>query len=183
MIGELVMYHTLAVPLLLLLAGLVLAFFGSRVVPFALVLCALILGFFHGASILQRITDNIEVIKYGPFVLAFLLALLVSFLYRAVFFLAGFFIAFSIVSAVFPELSVFISCVAGVIFGALVYASRNFVFSVLTALLGACLVATGIVNLFAWVNISAGVTWYWVTIAVTFIVGVIFQTKRNKGRK
>ncbi|MCK5133404.1 MAG: hypothetical protein KAR40_14780 [Candidatus Sabulitectum sp.] len=183
MIGELIMYHTLAVPVFFLTAGIALAFFGSRIIPFVLVLCALILGFLHGGSVLLLFTDKVEILRYGPVVLAVLFAVAVSFLYRVAFFLAGLFIGYFASSALFPELSVIIVGIITLVSGALVYVSRNFVFSVLTSVMGAGLAATGSVNLIAWMNVSAGITAYWAIVVFVFICGIVYQTKRNKGRK
>ncbi len=183
MIGELVMYHTFAVPAFMLAAGIALAFFGNRLVPFALVICALILGFLHGGSFLLLFTVNPDVLRFGPVILSVLLAVLVSFLYRMAFFLAGLFIGFFASSALFPDLSVVFAGGLALIAGALVYVARNFVFSVLTALMGAGLTATGAVNLLAWVNVSAGVAVYWLIVMIIFIAGAIYQLNRKKGRK
>lgn len=183
MSGDLVMLHPFGVPVFMLLAGIALAFYGNRIVPFALVVCGLILGFFHGGPLLSQLTDNPEVLKYGPAVLAVLLAVVVSFLYRAAFFLAGVFIGFFTTAALLPDLSPVFAWVIALVSGALVYVSRNFVFSVLTALMGAGLTATGTVNLLAWIRIPAGVAPYWIIFVVIFFTGAVFQTKRNRGRK
>ncbi len=183
MIGELVMYDSLAVPLFLLASGAALAFFGSRLVPFAIAICAVILGLVHGGGLLLYFSENADVLRYGPIVVAILFAIIVSFLYRAAFFLAGLFIGYFAVTTLFPQITPLIAIIVAIICGALVYASRNFVFSVLTALMGAGLFATGTVNALAWVNISAGVTSYWLTVVITFIAGIVYQVKRNKGRK
>lgn len=183
MIGELIMYHTLAVPLFLLVAGIALTFWGNRIIPFAIILLALILGFLHGGSLLLKFTENPDILRFGPIVLAVVLAIIVSFLYRAAFFLAGLFIGYFACSALFPQLSPIIIWIVALVSGALVYVSRNFVFSVLTSVTGAGLSATGIVNLIAWVNVSAGITAYWVIVVIITVSGVIYQTKRKKGRK
>lgn len=73
--------------------------------------------------------------------------------------------------------------VVALVSGALVYVSRNFVFSVLTSIAGAGLAATGAVNLIAWINVACGVTAYWVIMAVIAVSGFIYQRKRNKRRK
>ncbi|MEA3266452.1 MAG: hypothetical protein U9P42_05845, partial [Candidatus Fermentibacteria bacterium] len=80
MIGQLVMYHPFVVPVFLLVSGITLAFWGSRLVPFALVLFALIVGVIQGGSFLINFTSNPEVLRFGPYVLAVLLAIAVSFL-------------------------------------------------------------------------------------------------------
>lgn len=183
MIGELIMYHTLLVPVFLLTAGIALAFWGSRIVPFALVLSALILGYLKGGSILQNFSANVEILKYGPFVLAILLAVVVSFLYRIAFFLAGFFIGYFVSSSLFPEFSTIIVWIISFVAGALVYVSRNFVFSVLTSVMGAGLTATGAVNLIAWIGVSASIPVYWAIVATVALGGLVYQNKRNKGRK
>ena len=183
MIGELVMYHPFAVPAFLALSGIILALWGSRIVPFALVLFALILGVVQGGSVLINFTDNPDVLKFGPYVLAVLLAVAVSFVYRVAFFLAGLFIGYFLCSSFFPNLSMIFAGVVALVSGALVYVSRNFVFSVLTSVTGGGLAATGIVNLVAWVGVTFGVTVYWAIVLVIAVSGVIYQTKRNKGRK
>jgi len=183
MIGQLVMYHPFAIPVLLLVSGIMLAFWGGRLVPFALVLFALILGVIQGGSVLINFTDNPDVLRFGPYVLAVLLAIAVSFLYRAAFFLAGLFIGYFLCSSFFPDLSMIFAGVVALVSGALVYVSRIFVFSVLTSVAGAGLAATGAVNLIAWINVACDVTAYWVIVAVIAVSGVIYQTKRNKGRK
>ncbi len=183
MSGDLVMYHTFAVPAFMFAAGIALSFFGSRLVPFALVICALVLGFLHGGSFLLQFTDNADVIRFGPIILAVLLAVLVSFLYRIAFFLAGFFIGFFALSALFPDLALIYTGALALAAGALVYVSRNFVFSVLTALMGAGLTATGAVNLLAWVNVSAGITTYWSIVVIMFIAGTVYQIKRRRRGK
>jgi len=183
MIGELVMFHPFAVPAFLTVSGIILALWGSRIVPFALVLFALILGVVQGGSLLVNVTDNPDVLRFGPYVLAVLLAVAVSFIYRIAFFLAGLFIGYFLCSSFFPELSSVLVWVLALVAGALVYVSRNFVFSVLTSVTGAGLAATGIVNLIAWINVTCSVAIYWVIVAVIAISGVIYQTKRNKGRK
>lgn len=180
MIGELIMFHPLAVPAFFFLAGIALAFFGNRIVPFALVLSALIIGFLQGSTLIVQITDKIEILRYGPIVLAILLAVAVSFLYRIAFSLAGLFIGFFASSTLFPELSFVIAGLIALVSGALVYVSRNFVFSVLTSVMGAGLTATGAVNLAAWINVSAGVTIYWVIAAIITLAGLVYQNKKGK---
>ena len=183
MTGELIMYSPFTVSIVLFLVGLVLAFFGNRVIPFALIFCALIAGFLHGGSILQQFTDNPDILRFGPPVIAVLLAVLVSFLYKAAFFAAGILMGFFVSTILIPDLSIVPAALIALVFGALVYLSRNFVFSVLTSVLGAVLTATGIVNLVAWLNISAGIAAYWVVVVVTAVAGLFHQTKRNRGRK
>lgn len=183
MIGELIMYDPLAVPAFFLAAGIALAFFGSRIVPFALVLSAFIAGIMHGGPFLLQFTDNPDILKFGPAVLGILFAVLVSFLYRIAFFLAGFFIGYFTISALFPELSMFPVLLIAIVAGALVYVSRNFVFSVLTSVMGAGLAAAGAVSLVAWINVSVGVFGYWAIVVVITTSGVVYQLKRNKGRK
>ena len=183
MTGELVMYSPFAVSLLLFLVGIALAFFGNRIIPFALVFCALIAGFFHSGSILQQFTENPDILRFGPPVIAVLLAILVSFLYKAVFFVAGMLMGFFVSTILMPDLSIVPAALIALVTGALVYLSRNFVFSVLTSVLGAVLTATGTVNLVAWLNISAGIAAYWAVVAVTALAGLFYQTKRNRGRK
>ena len=78
---------------------------GKSIVPFALVLFALILGVVQGGSVLVNVTDNPDVLRFGPYVLAVLLAVAVSFIYRIAFFLAGLFIGYFLCSSFFPELS------------------------------------------------------------------------------
>ena len=177
------MYHTLMVPLFMVATGIALAFFGSRLVPFALVLSALVIGLLHGGSLLARFTDNPDVLRFGPVVLGIVLAVIVSFLYKTAFFVAGLLIGFFASSALFPELPLLFVGVSAIIAGALVYVSRNFVFSVLTSVMGAGLTAAGAVNLLAWVNVSAGVAAYWATLAVIAIAGLVFQNKGRRGRK
>jgi len=183
MIGELIMYHTLAVPLFLLVVGVALAFWGNRIIPFTIILLALILGFLQGGSILLKFTENPDILRFGPIVLGVVLAIAVSFLYKAAFFLAGLFIGYFACSALFPQFSSIIIWIIALVSGALVYVSRNFVFSVLTSVTGAGLSATGIVNLIAWVNVPAETTAYWLIVVIIAISGVIYQTKRKKGRK
>ena len=183
MTGELIMYSPFAVSLLFFSVGIALAFFGNRIIPFALVFCALIAGFLQGGAILQQFTDNPDVLRFGPPVIAVLLAFLVSFLYKAAFFIAGMLMGFFVSTILLPDLSIVPAAIIALVFGALVYVSRNFVFSVLTSVLGAVLTATGTVNLVAWLNISAGVAAYWAVVAVTAVAGIIYQTKRNRGRK
>jgi hypothetical protein len=177
------MYHTLVVPAVLMTAGLALCFFGRRIVPFALVLASLITALLYSGSFLSAVTDNPGILRFGPAVVAVLLAVLVSFLYRIAFFVAGFFIGFFISSALFPDTHLFLRLASALIAGSLVYVSRNFVFSVLTSVMGAGLAATGSVNLIAWAGISAGVTAYWIIFAVTAVTGVLYQTIGSKGRK
>lgn len=177
------MYHTLAVPAFMLAVGVVLTFFGNRVVPVALVLSALVTGFLHSGSLLLQFTENPDILRFGPGVLAVLLAVLVSILYRAAFFLAGLFIGFFASSALFPELPVIFAGVIAIVSGALVYVSRNFVFSVLTSVMGAGLTAAGVVNLLAWINISAGIYVYWIILVVFFVIGVVYQNINRKGRR
>ncbi|MCK5786029.1 MAG: hypothetical protein KAH54_05680 [Candidatus Sabulitectum sp.] len=164
-------------------SGVALAFFGRRLVPFALVLSALVIGFLHGGSLLLKLTENPGVLRFGPVVLSILLAVLVSFLYKTAFFVAGLLIGFFASSALFPELPLLYAGVIAIIAGALVYVSRNFVFSVLTSIMGAGLTAAGAVNLLAWLNVSAGVTAYWTILAVITTAGLLFQNKRPGERK
>jgi hypothetical protein len=177
------MYNPLAVPVVMLIAGLVLAFRGRKLVILALIIGALATGLLHGSSLLSSVTDNSSVLLYGPVALAILFAVLVSFLYRAAFFVAGVFIGYFILSLLFPNPSPAVSLPVAVLAGALVYISRNFVFSVLTSIMGAGLAATGSVNLIAWAGVSAGVTAYMVILAVTAISGILYQTTGKRGRK
>ncbi len=181
--GDLVMYNISVVPAVLLASGLALCFFGRKIVPFALVVASLITAFLYSGPLLSSVTDNTLVLRFGPLVLSVVFAVLVSFLYRIAFFVAGLFIGFFISSAVFPDLHMLYKLAAALVAGSLVYVSRNFVFSVLTSVMGAGLTATGSVNLVAWAGISAGVTVYWIVYAVTAVAGVLYQTIGNKGRK
>jgi len=177
------MYHALIIPAVLLAAGLTLCFFGRKVVPFALVLASVITALLYSGSLLSAATDNPVVLRFGPVVIAALLAVLVSFLYRITFFVAGLFIGFFICSALFPDAHLLPKLASALVAGSLVYVARNFVFSVLTSVMGAGLTATGSVNLIAWAGISAGVTAYWIIFAVTAVTGVLYQTIGSKGRK
>jgi len=181
--GDLVMYHTSVVPAVLLIAGLALCFFGRKIVPFALVVASLITAFLYSGPLLSSVTANPVILRFGPLAVAVVFAVLVSFLYRVAFFVAGLFIGFFISSALFPDVHLFFKLASAVLAGSLVYVSRNFVFSVLTSVMGAGLTATGSVNLVAWAGISAGVTAYWIIYTVTAVAGVLYQTIGNKGRK
>lgn len=181
MLGDLVTYHPLIAPSLMLVCGLLLAFAGRRLVPLALVVSALAAGFLYGGGIISRFTDDPELLRYGPWVLALVFSAAVLVLYRLAFFAAGFFLGLFAAGIFLPESSTIAAVGIAVGSGALVYFFRNFVFSVLTALLGASLTATGSVNLLGWTGISAGVAVYW-TIAVGIgLFGALHQLK--KGRK
>jgi len=183
MYGELVMYNPLAVPAFMLVIGLLFAFYGSRLVPLALSVCALFIGFLYGGSLLSHISSNAVILRIGPVIFAILFAVLVYFLYRAVFFAAGALFGFFAAQLLLPGISILFAVGIGILSGALVYLSRNFVFSVLTSLVGGSLTATGAVNLFAWINITAGVVYYWVILATVAICGICYQTRRKSGRK
>jgi hypothetical protein len=183
MLGELVIYDPFTAPFLMLLFGVVLAFFGSRLVPLALALSALVIGFFHGGSIIASFTDNALIIQWGPVAVAVLLTVIVLFVYRAAFFVAGLFIGFFAMQAFFPDRSFFIYGAAALLAGVIAYISRNFVFSVLTALMGAGLLATGAVSLLAWAGVSAGSTLYFIIAAAVAISGTFYQMRNGRKKK
>jgi len=181
MLGELVVYQPLLAPGLMLVCGLLLAFAGRRLVILALVLSALASGFLYGGGIMASFTEDPGLLKWGPVAISILLAVIVLILYRFAFFAAGFFLGFFLAEIFLPGTSVLAAVGISLGTGALVYFFRNFVFSVLTALLGASLTATGSVNLLAWTGVFAGVYIYWlIAIAVGF-TGLVYQLK--KGRK
>ncbi len=183
MIGYLISYNIIAVSIIFLISGLILAFRGSRFVPFALIIAGLTAGLLYSGGLLVKITANPDIIKFGPMVIAVLLAVLVSFLYRLAFFVAGFIIGFFITTALFPDLSIIYISGVAIFAGVLVYISRNFVFSVLTSIMGGSLVATAVISLLAWIRISAGIPMYWGIYVIITISGLLYQIKSNKGRK
>lgn len=181
MLGELVVYHPLVAPGLMLVFGLLLAFYGRKLVALALVLASLSLGYLYGGGMVASFTENPLLLQWGPLVVAIILCVIVLLLYRLAFFAAGFFLGLFLAAIFLPEASTLVSVGISLGTGALVYFFRNFVFSVLTALLGASLSATGSVNLLAWTGVSAGVYAYWLIAAGIGLIGLIFQLK--SGRK
>jgi hypothetical protein len=177
MYGELVMYHILIVPACMLVIGVLLSFYGSRLVPLALVICALFLGFLYGGSLLASFSSNSLLLRVGPVALAILFSVLVLLLYKAAFFAGAVLIGFLAAQVLLPNISLLFA-----IAGALVYLRRNFVFSVLTSLMGASLAAAGIVNLLAWFKVTTGVTHYWLIFAIVATAGFLFQLRKAKGR-
>lgn len=183
MLGQLVIYDPFAAPLLMLLSGALLAFFGGRLIPLALGLSTLALGFIHGGPIIASFTDNPQIIQWGPVVLAVILTVIVLFLYRIAFFVAGLFIGFFAAQAFAPDQSYLVYGISALLAGVIVYISRNFVFAVLTALMGAGLLATGAVNLLAWAGVSAGTIVYFVVAAAAAITGTFYQMKHGRNKK
>jgi hypothetical protein len=182
MYGELVMYHILIVPACMLVIGVLLSFYGSRLVPLALVICALFLGFLYGGSLLASFSSNSLLLRVGPVALAILFSVLVLLLYKASFFAGAVLIGFLAAQVLLPNISLLFAAGIGAIAGALVYLRRNFVFSVLTSLMGASLAAAGIVNLLAWFKVTTGVTHYWLIFAIVATAGFLFQLRKAKGR-
>lgn len=182
MLGELVLCHPFYAPLFMLAAGLVLAFHGRKTVPLALGLCALALGYLYGGLFLASVSSDPAVLRWAPVIIALLFTVLVLFLYRIAFFFAGLLIGFFLASFLLPEASAIIIGLAALGTGAIVYVSRNFVFSVLTAVLGAALAATGAVNLSAWAGVYAGPAAYWSLLAAIAMFGSIYQLKRGGKR-
>lgn len=180
MLGELIMYDPLISPVVFFIAGIFLAFRGRKLVPFALAVCSLVIGFLYGSAIIANFTDNPDFIRWGPVLLGVVLAVLVNLLYKIAFFAAGAVLGFFLSGVVIPEASVLVTAGISIITGALVYFFRNFVFSVLTAVLGAVLFATGAVNLVAWTGISAGRTIYMVTVVVISLLGAVYQLRNGR---
>ncbi len=179
MLGELVLCHPLYAPLAMLPAGLVLAFHGRKIVPFALGLCALVLGFLYGGLLLSAISSDPVVIRWAPLLTAVLFTLLVLFLYRVAFFFAGLLIGFFLAGFLLPDASTIVAGLVALATGAIVYVSRNFVFSVLTAVLGGALAATGAVNLSAWAGVYAGPAAYWSVFGAVVLFGAVYQLKHG----
>lgn len=182
MLGELVLFHPLLVPIFLVAAGLALAFNGRRLVPLALGLAALGIGYFYGSSALAALGAGPGILKWGPPVIALLFLVIAIFLYRAAFFLAGALLGFFAAKIFFPFCSVPLLIAVTVGAGALVYFFRNFVFSVLTALLGASLASSGTVNLLAWAGIAAGTTAYWGIALLVASFGLANQLRAERKR-
>ena len=183
MLGELVIYHPLLAPGLMLVCGLLLAFAGRRLVILALVFSALAAGFLYGGGIMASFTEDPGLIKWGPVAISILLSVIVLILYRFAFFAAGFFLGFFLTGILLPNASILAAVAISLGTGALVYFFRNFVFSVLTALLGASLTATGSVNLMAWAGVFAGVYVYWLIAIVICFAGLIYQLKKKRKSK
>lgn len=181
MLGGIVMYHTLFAPAVMLLCGLLLAFRGRWLVPFALVVVSLIMGFVYGGAAAASLTENPILIRWAPLLIAVLFSVLAVVLFRTAFFVSGIVLGFFLAGVFLPDLPVFFASIAALGTGALVYFFRNFVFSVLTALIGAALTAAGAVNLLAWVEVSAGTDVYWIITVLTACFGIFCQVK--KGRK
>lgn len=181
MLGQLVMYDPLWAPAFMFICGILLAFFGRKLVPLALVLASLSAGLLYGGGFIAQFTDSPLAVKWGPVVVAILLSVLVIIVYRFAFFVAGLVIGFFIAGVLLPESSIVITGGIALGTGALVYFFRNFVFSILTAVLGASLAATGTVNLLAWTSLSANAWIYWSIAAVIAVCGIFYQLR--KGRK
>ncbi len=179
--GEIVMYDPLVVPVVMVLAGFALAFHGRKLVPLALVIVSLAAGFLYGGGIVLSFTDNSDIIRWAPVILGIAAAVLVSVLYRLFFFAAGAILGFVLVHLIFPESSLVFGILGAFLCGGLVYLFRNLVFSVLTALFGGILLASGSVNLLGWIRISADNTAYILILTGTCIWGFIHQMR--KGRK
>jgi len=183
MLGQLVIYDPFAASLVMLLLGAALAFFGNRLVPLALGLCSLVIGFLHGGQLIASFTDNPHLIQWGPVAVAVLLTVAVLFLYHVAFFVAGLFIGYFALQVLLPDQSIILYGAGALLAGAIVYVSRNFVFSVLTGLMGAALFATGAVNLLAWAGVFAGRTVFWVIASAVALWGIVVQTKRGRKKK
>jgi len=182
MLGELVLFHPLLVPIFFTVAGFALAFRGRKLVPLALGLAALVIGYLYGSSALAALGVSPDVLKWGPPVIAVFFLVVAMFLYRVAFFLAGALLGFFAAKIFFPFSPVLILIAVTVFTGALVYFFRNFVFSVLTALLGASLAASGTVNLLAWAGIAAGTAAYWgiALFAASFGLANQLRTERKR---
>jgi len=183
MLGELVLYDPLLASIAMLVCGLLIAFNGRRLITVALVLAALGVGFLYGAGIVSSFTADPVVLKWAPLIMAVVLAVVMLVLYKFAFFAAGFFLGFFLSGIILPGASWITSVGISLGAGALVYFFRNFVFSVLTALLGASLTATGSVNLLAWTGVYAGVYVYWTIAVVTGITGLVCQLRRGRKSK
>jgi len=177
------MYDPLFAPVILFIAGIFLAFRGRRLIPLALVMCSLATGFLYGGGIISSFTDNPDIIRWGPVLAGVILAVLVNLLYKIAFFAAGALLGFFISGIFLPEAPLSVTAGISLVTGALVYFFRNFVFSVLTALLGASLTATGSVNLMAWAGVFAGVYVYWLIAIVICFAGLIYQLKKKRKSK
>ena len=180
MLGQLVMFDLKVAPVLMVVCGLLLAFYGRKLVPLALALASIATGLLYGGSFIASFTDNPHAVQWGPFAVAVLLTVVVLIAYRLAFFAAGLVLGFFIAGVILPESTLLVVSVVSLGTGALVYFFRNFVFSVLTALLGASLTATGSVSLLAWVRVAAGTAVYWIIGAVIALCGLVFQLRRRK---
>ncbi len=179
MLGELVLCHPLYAPIFMLITGLILAFHGRKTIPLAIGLCAMALGYLYGGLFLASVSSDPVLLRWAPFAIAVLFTVLVLFLYRLAFFFAGVLIGLFLAGFLLPEASWMIIGLAALGTGAIVYVSRNFVFSVLTAVLGGALTATGAVNLSAWAGVYAGPIAYWFLFAAISLFGVFYQLKHG----
>ena len=177
MIGQLILIHPLAVSIIFIITGLILAARGNKLIPLALILCGLFLGFQYGPFLLTFITGNPTVLTFAPYVMGALFAWLLLFLYKLSFFIAGLFLGYFISTSLFPEMSVIFTLICSLVSAVLLFTSRNVIFAVLTSAAGAMLFATGVVNLLASMGFAAGILAYWIVFTLTFLAGIFSQVK------
>lgn len=177
MIGEIVIIDPFWVPVFLVAAGLVCAFFGRRLVTPVLALAGLCLGLVYGSRFAAFLSDSPGFIRLGPWIFGGVLALLSGLFLRMALFLAGAVLALAAVSIVFAPVSPIVSAVAALLGGGLVCAYRNVVFAVLTAVFGGLLVSSGAVNLAANFSFSIGTAGYFLILVVVFASGLLVQLR------
>jgi len=100
MIGELVLIDPLWVSVLMVITGVLAAFFGNRLIGVVLALSGLALGLVHGAGIASAIWNDPGFISMGPWIFGILFAVLSGLFLRLALFFAGALLA---VSAVLPS--------------------------------------------------------------------------------
>jgi hypothetical protein len=185
-IGEIVIIDPFWVPVFLVAAGMICAFFGRRLVAPVLAVAGLFLGMVYGSRIAAILTDNPGFIRLGPWIFGGLFAILSGLFLKAALFLAGAVLALAAVNMVFAPVSAVVSAVAAVLGGGLACAYRNGVFAVLTAAFGGLLVSSGAVSLAADFGFSIGTAGYFLILAAVFASGLLVQLRdlrRGSARK
>ena len=183
MFGELVMIDPLWVPVVMVLTGILAAFFGNRLVAAVLALSGLALGLVHGAGIASALWNDPGFIRLGPWIFGILFAVLSGLFLRLALFFAGALLAVSAVFAFMAPPSVIVVIVAALLGGGLACAYKNFVLAVLTAAFGSLTASSGAVNLAANFSIHIGIVGYFLTLAVVFTAGLLLQLRgRGKSR-
>jgi len=182
MIGELVLIDPLWVSVLMVITGVLAAFFGNRLIGVVLALSGLALGLVHGAGIASAIWNDPGFISMGPWIFGILFAVLSGLFLRLALFFAGALLAVSAVFAFTAPPSALLVIVAAVLGGGLACAYRNFVLALLTAAFGSLTASSGAVNLAANFSIPIGVFGYFLTLAAVFAAGLLVQI-RGSGKK
>jgi hypothetical protein len=174
------MLDPLASAVLMLVVGLCLCFLGRKLIVFAIAVACFIMGWLYGGELLSALSSGSFLLQWGPWICGVLASVLGILLYRLSVFAAGALITWFLLASHVPEVHIVLRIFGSLAAGALLFAFRKPLLSILTALLGSSMSALAAVALFADAGVSVGPIAYWITIAVLAAAGFYFQMRSLK---